>query len=146
MYLKVAFFRIFTLSANLNGSIQDMGGWVNDVRTWRFERRSFFVWAESLIVELMNLIKRLTSTTTLIFGFARPMREVCVWLTSSIIFYTTNYPLLLFETRRCFCCWVNLAPFKVIVFAWQMIRNHLSNRVNRFRRPVRGGCTVVSLV
>jgi hypothetical protein len=57
--LSVVFPRLFSMSNQLDGTVNQFGGWVNDVWNWEFVwRRNPFVWEEELIGQLLTKVAR----------------------------------------------------------------------------------------
>ncbi|GAU38554.1 hypothetical protein TSUD_320260 [Trifolium subterraneum] len=108
--LKEVFPRLYSISLQMDLTIQEIGEWVNDKWVWHIKwRRIFFTWEEELARNLWNIIgERFAPSSTLGQQSLAVVAQV----------------------------WESWAPSKVIIFSWQALLGRLPTRDNLARRGI----------
>jgi len=139
--LRLRFRRLFQLSLQQGGKVEELGAWVGNVWEWDLRwRRPFFVWESDLLNELLVVVNRHSWSDR---------EDGWSWTHSSDGRYSVKsaYSILLYSlpgngalegvvleaaSRVLKSC----APSKVVVFSWQLILDRIPSRLNLSLRGV----------
>ncbi|MCH87455.1 ribonuclease H, partial [Trifolium medium] len=139
--LAQRFPRLFGISVQQDEVITNVGSWVNGEWRWGLLwRRNFFVWEETLVQELLNLILNVEITDAddgwiwtpdRVEGFS--VKSLYVYLDSLLSPQIQRTSLENFAFNY---IWKSGVPSKVCALVWQLFLDRLPTRDNLCRRGV----------
>ncbi|MCH84701.1 putative ribonuclease H protein [Trifolium medium] len=137
--LEQHFPRLFNISVQQDKLISEMGSWCNGV--WRWEllwRRNFFVWEESMVLEIEEVINNVVITE---------VEDRWVWspnvdegFSVKSLYFALDELLLEHTNLNTFQTFVfknirkGAVPSKVSAFAWQLFLDRIPTKENLARR------------
>ncbi|CAJ2632776.1 unnamed protein product [Trifolium pratense] len=139
--LKEVFPHLFLISVQKECSVQEVGRWNSGRWEWVVRwRRNLFVWEEELHQSLMELLTPIQLANVedewrchYTNGGTFSVSLLYKYLSGKIITPISLDPELV---RDLGFLWESLAPSKVIVFSWQLLRRRLPIRVNLAKRGI----------
>jgi hypothetical protein len=137
--LRQAFPRLYGISDQKQGLIQDMGSMVGEVWQWELRwRRNRFLWEEDQYREFREIIDVFVPSDN---------SNKWLWLGDGLQGFNVNYAYMLLESavqnsRRLEPVedfvfkrlWKGAAPSKVVAFVWQLLLNRIQTKDNLFKR------------
>jgi hypothetical protein len=139
--LASRFPRLYGISEQQGSRVMEMGGRVDGVWRWDLKwRRDFFVWEETLVRELEDMIGRITITESLDSWIWRPdthdgfsIKSLYLSL-EGMLLPRSNFTSL--ESVSFTYIWKHVVPSKVSALAWQLLLDRLPTKENLCRRGI----------
>lgn len=137
------FERLFQISENKNAFVADLGSWSNGRWVWNLTwRRTFFVWEEDLLSELMSISE--------VLDIKEHFEDAWSWNYTSDGLYSSKSAYLRISKQSQALTnswdapsnafferfWSNNIPSKVLTFSWQMILERIPTLSNLARRNI----------
>ena len=131
--LRLAFPRIFALAANKEGKVRDLGRWINNYWSWKIVlRRRLFDWELYQRHEICEMLK--------MYVVSDNFKDSYIWKGSSSGRYAASlyckYMLnaQVSDKELWKMVWMGLAPPKVEVFCWRLVRERIATKDQLVKR------------
>jgi hypothetical protein len=139
--LQERFPRLFSISNQQDAMLSDVGWWEDGVWNWRLLwRRNFFVWEETLLLHLRQVLAQVTLLEAEDRWMWIPrgedvfsVKSMYVCLDTILLNHVTRSPTEDFAFKF---IWKSGAPSKVCAMAWQLLLNRIPTRDNLCYRGV----------